>query len=72
MSDLISKSALLNYIGTHCHYDTEHPLEAYSSILSAVVNMPTLSSDDIKNMLRVKEKSTETFKAVLDELRYDR
>ena len=39
--DLISKSKLLNRIGTDCHYDTEHPLEAYSRVISTINSFPT-------------------------------
>lgn len=40
MSDYISKSKLLNKIA-NVHYDTENPLQSYSSIISLVNNMET-------------------------------
>ena len=71
MTDLISKGALLNMIGTQCHYDTEHPLEAYGKVISTIVNMPTISLDEIKERIRVKERSQAIFSDVMDELRID-
>ena len=41
MSDLISKGKLLNRIATECHYDTEHPLEAYTKLLATINDIET-------------------------------
>ncbi len=40
MSDYISKSKLLNKMAG-CHYDTEHPLESYASLVNLINNART-------------------------------
>ena len=44
MSDLISKSALLNRIATEVHYDTENPLEQYGKLMGAINSQPTVDA----------------------------
>jgi len=39
VSDLISKSALMNKIATECHYATENPLEQYAKLISIINGM---------------------------------
>ena len=37
MTDImISRAELFNRIAKECHYDTEHPLESYSKLLSVI------------------------------------
>ena len=41
----IDKIELINTIAKECHYDTEHPLEAYAKLLT-VINKAKEISDD--------------------------
>lgn len=36
MSRYIDRVHLMNRIATECHYDTEHPLEAYSKLMQVI------------------------------------
>lgn len=54
MNDLISKGELLNYIGKECHFDTEHPLEAYAKLLWTVVSFP-VSKSEVEKAWEVSE-----------------
>lgn len=45
MSDLISKSKLLNTIATNVHYDSENPLAQYAKLLALVNDAPTVEAE---------------------------
>ena len=49
MSDLISKSALLNRIATEVHYDTENPLEQYGKLMWAICSEPTIDAEPVRH-----------------------
>lgn len=75
MSDYISKSRLLNKVAG-CHYDTEHPLESYASLVCLINGMETEDIEQImadyqqsKSQRRVRSKTDATFEAVMQELR---
>ena len=46
MTDLISKADLLNTIGKECHYDTEHPLEAYAKLINVINSFPEAKTEE--------------------------
>lgn len=45
MSDLISKSKLLNTIATNVHYDSENPLAQYAKLLALVNDAPAIDAE---------------------------
>ena len=49
MSDLISKSALLNRIATEVHYDTENPLEQYARMMNLINNAPLEVAESVRH-----------------------
>lgn len=56
MSDLISKSKLLNTIATNVHYDSENPLAQYAKLLALVNDAPTVEQPQInatENMVEI-------------------
>lgn len=44
MSQLIDKGELLNRIAVECNYDTEHPLESYTKLISIINSFPAKTS----------------------------
>lgn len=75
MSDYISKSRLLNSMAG-VHYDTEHPLESYTALVSLINNAPTEEIEDASPDERVtaeneklRDLAEKTIKASLNMIR---
>lgn len=46
---LIDKTELINKIATECHYDTEHPLEAYAKLFTLINDAPTIDAEPVRH-----------------------